>query len=478
MAVLAACAGLRLNGTQPVPNNVLLSQECHCQGHFDHAVVPGISHPDARCLQEAPSFTEMLDAQESLVNFQGGHVRQAAVALMARCRKRRDGGRLYWTLQLRGLAHEMRVQQVEKALLLCVPTWCRREATSAWIASQKLSFVAHHWQLQSSCGGLALPPRLGLPVETDEGLQHYVTALGGRHLSLSILPGAAGPVIYSSLPLHVPKPHFLEQPSRGVGAAVLFAGAWRFSERTALAIRRHLLQPLNAKVFAVSSGKGSLWLAFHGPPGEKLQSVRDLTLEELKGVIPPEALSLYEVLGSGALSPLRGIPGGFNLHALRKLQLVFKLVQGYEERRGRQFKWLIHSRLDLIWAANHPPLALMDRRIWTSPLLGAGDPHPNRFALNDWHAVVPRHMAPAFWKLWQLLLQGALPWTPHIEPPELLAGVLRVLELPLGEMDAVYCLEPRWHCHLPEELWAMRHVEAVKALDETQGFSQGFGGYQ
>eukprot|EP00913_Durusdinium_trenchii_P026377 g24750.t1 len=476
MAVLAACAGLRLNGTQPVPNNVLLSQECHCQGHFDHAVVPGISHPDARCLQEAPSFTEMLDAQESLVNFQGGHVRQAAVALMARCRKRR--GRLYWTLQLRGLAHEMRVQQVEKALLLCVPTWCRREATSAWIASQKLSFVAHHWQLQSSCGGLALPPRLGLPVETDEGLQHYVTALGGRHLSLSILPGAAGPVIYSSLPLHVPKPHFLEQPSRGVGAAVLFAGAWRFSERTALAIRRHLLQPLNAKVFAVSSGKGSLWLAFHGPPGEKLQSVRDLTLEELKGVIPPEALSLYEVLGSGALSPLRGIPGGFNLHALRKLQLVFKLVQGYEERRGRQFKWLIHSRLDLIWAANHPPLALMDRRIWTSPLLGAGDPHPNRFALNDWHAVVPRHMAPAFWKLWQLLLQGALPWTPHIEPPELLAGVLRVLELPLGEMDAVYCLEPRWHCHLPEELWAMRHVEAVKALDETQGFSQGFGGYQ
>jgi len=36
----------------------------------------------------------------------------------------------------------------------------------------------------------------------------------------------------------------------------------------------------------------------------------------------PKALNLYELLGSGALSPLRGIPGGFNLHSLRKLQYL------------------------------------------------------------------------------------------------------------------------------------------------------------
>lgn len=36
------------------------------------------------------------------------------------------------------------------------------------------------------------------------------------------------------------------------------------------------------------------------------------------------------------------------------------LPSGYEQRRGYQFEWLIHTRLDLIWAANHPPLTLMD----------------------------------------------------------------------------------------------------------------------
>ena len=57
-------------------------------------------------------------------------------------------------------------------------------------------------------------------------------------------------------------------------------------------------------------------------------------------------------------------------------------------------------------------------------------------------------MAPAYWLRWELMLQGSLPWTPHIEPGELLAGVLHVLELPLGEMDAVYCLEHcnKWSC--------------------------------
>ena len=140
------------------------------------------------------------------------------------------------------------------------------------------------------------------------------------------------------------------------------------------------------------------------------------------------------------------MPGGFNLHSLRKLQLVFELVKSYEKRRGYQFEWLIHSRLDMIWAAAHPPLALLDQRIWASPLLGAGDEHPNKFCLNDWHAAVPRRFA--YWLRWDLLLQGRLLWTPHIEPGELLAGVLHVLELPLGELDAVYCLEHcnKWSC--------------------------------
>ena len=452
---MACVPQLILNASQALPRSVLLSRECLCQGQFDHAVVPK-RHPHARCLREAKQGLEIVDAQQSLVNFQGSHVRRELVALMARCRQRRR--RLFYTLQLRGVANEMRIEQVQKALLLCVPKACDEETTRAWLSAALIGSSQLGHLEPAPCrgdGDLLLPPRLGLPSELDQGLHSYITSNGGN-LDLSFVVSEGLPLIYTNLELRVPGPSFLEpkptaRSQRRGGVAVLFAGSWRFAERTAGGIRRHLLQPLKALAFAVSSGAGrlearrKLGQLF---PLKGFGWVKDLSLEDLKSLIPPKARRLYEVLGSGALSPLRGMPGGFNLHSLRKLQLVFELVKSYEKRRGYQFQWLIHSRLDLIWAAAHPPLALLDQRIWVSPLLGAGDDHPNKFCLNDWHAVVPRRFAPAYWLRWDLLLQGLLPWTPHIEPGELLAGVLHVLELPLGELDAVYCLEHcnKWSC--------------------------------
>ena len=64
------------------------------------------------------------------------------------------------------------------------------------------------------------------------------------------------PFVYTTLELRVPGPSFLDppMPRRSRGLAVLFAGTWRFSERTAAGIQRHLLRPLKALAFAVSSG--------------------------------------------------------------------------------------------------------------------------------------------------------------------------------------------------------------------------------
>ena len=64
------------------------------------------------------------------------------------------------------------------------------------------------------------------------------------------------PLVYTTLELRVPGPSFLDPTPMTYrrGVAVLFAGAWRFSERTAAGIQRHLLRPLKALAFAVSSG--------------------------------------------------------------------------------------------------------------------------------------------------------------------------------------------------------------------------------
>ena len=105
---------LVLNASQALPPSTLLSRECLCQGPIDHAVVPR-RHPYVRCLQAArvgPGL-EMMNAEEALVNFQGSHVRRNLVALMARCRKRHR--RLFYTLELRGVAPAMRIEQVKKA---------------------------------------------------------------------------------------------------------------------------------------------------------------------------------------------------------------------------------------------------------------------------------------------------------------------------------------------------------------------------
>ncbi|CAE7362455.1 unnamed protein product, partial [Symbiodinium pilosum] len=100
----------------------------------------------------------------------------------------------------------------------------------------------------------------------------------------------------------------------------------------------------------------------------------------------------------------------------------------------------------MIWVANHPPLTLFNRsKIWTAPLLGArGWEHTNKFIKNDWHAIVPRHLANAYWGRWSLIRHGLAPWTPMSEPGELLAAVLAVLEVPTGQFDAIFCLE---NCH-------------------------------
>jgi hypothetical protein len=44
------------------------------------------------------------------------------------------------------------------------------------------------------------------------------------------------------------------------GVAVLFAGSWRYEERTLASLARHLVRPLSATVLcALSGGGGSGW---------------------------------------------------------------------------------------------------------------------------------------------------------------------------------------------------------------------------
>ncbi|CAJ1357186.1 unnamed protein product, partial [Effrenium voratum] len=178
-----ACGNvLVLNASQPL-QSVWLSNECLCQGHFDYAVVPR-RHADARCLQQARwKLPEAIDAQEALVNFAGGHVRQQLAESIVRCKKRR-GRRLFWTLKLIGLVKDFaRIDQVQKAFLLCVPRPCSADATSAWLAPAFFGADPPGPVEPFRCGGsqrVVLPPRLAIPMEADPGMRSYVLEATGQ----------------------------------------------------------------------------------------------------------------------------------------------------------------------------------------------------------------------------------------------------------------------------------------------------------
>lgn len=181
-----------------------------------------------------------------------------------------------------------------QAFLLCVPRACDEDVTSWWLSAALLAPSVLPQEEQSSCAGagnVMLPPRLGLPAELDQGLQDYIRASGAPDFGVSFVTGLScfqksefltwvsvykscfrqlegchcnanqvisegRPLVYTTLELRVPGPSFLDPTPMTYrrGVAVLFAGAWRFSERTAAGIQRHLLRPLKALAFAVSSG--------------------------------------------------------------------------------------------------------------------------------------------------------------------------------------------------------------------------------
>ncbi|CAE7197908.1 unnamed protein product [Symbiodinium sp. CCMP2592] len=460
---MACAAALVLNASQPLPPYPLKHECGECQVFYDRLVLPA-RHPSVRCLWKAQRQPiEAVDAAGAMASLQNGHVRKQLVQHMLRCRQR--SGRLFWSMKLRGLVTSLRPEQLMEAFLLCAPSPCSSADASAWLASTYLAGDSRTGAFrpaapQTSCAGngfLEVPPRLAFPAESQEAIANLLRETAPPPgMSPSIMshgPGhpLAGQISFFVAPGFSVAGREILEPTGGCqrGTAALFAGAWRFSERTAAGIHRHLLRPLHARAFAVTSGADRqdehrlrrLW-----PTLVSIKRVQDLSEKELRASIKPAALAIYEALGAGALSPLRGNPAGANLHSLRKLMIVLELAQDYEKQRGCRFQWLLHSRLDMIWVTNHPPLAFFDKsKIWTAPLWGArGVELDNRFIVNDWHAIVPRQMAKAYWGRWSLIQKGLAPWTPVSEPGELLASTLSLLQVPIGRFEAIFCLE---NCH-------------------------------
>lgn len=108
-------------------------------------------------------------------------------------------------------------------------------------------------------------------------------------------------------------------------------------------------------------------------------------------------------------SPVFGNPAGNTLQELHYQDRCMRMVKDHEGemRRGVLYEWVMFTRLEFTWLANHPPLSLLDHRYMWIP---TGE---DNGGINDRHWIAHRHDADVIFGRWPALLS-----------PEHLRGIL------------------------------------------------------
>ena len=108
--------------------------------------------------------------------------------------------------------------------------------------------------------------------------------------------------------------------------------------------------------------------------------------------------------------------GNIGLNVLRQeyaLSRCLRLSRAQEDSTGQLYDRIVHSRLEFIWVAPHPPVELLDRRCTWVP---DGEDYGG---LNDRHAVLSREHAATYHGRWEMILDGRV----MANNPNLRAGV-------------------------------------------------------
>ena len=105
--------------------------------------------------------------------------------------------------------------------------------------------------------------------------------------------------------------------------------------------------------------------------------------------------------GLNSFAPVLGNKRVSILREYHDYSRVLNLVEEEERAAGVNYSRIIFSRLEKAWLVPHPPLFLLDPRlVW----IGVYD----ALAVNDRHAVMPRHFADVYFRRFELLMSDTL----------------------------------------------------------------------
>ncbi|KAL3894681.1 MAG: hypothetical protein SGPRY_013741, partial [Prymnesium sp.] len=117
---------------------------------------------------------------------------------------------------------------------------------------------------------------------------------------------------------------------------------------------------------------------------------------------PYRCVDIY--LGNTIFAP---VLGSARLHVLRQLHDIRRCLSVISEdeaaRGGRSYERVVHSRLEFIWLAPHPPLQLLHSAATWIP---SGEDYYG--GINDRHAVLSRAAAEVYMRRWDMILNGGI----------------------------------------------------------------------
>ena len=205
------------------------------------------------------------------------------------------------------------------------------------------------------------------------------------------------------------------KPGSEVAACVL--GAPRNIRDTYTRLRVNVLLELEADAFAFipfaeTFDRKLEWkMKLLGPVVTAI-AVPDVDQEGMEarilGELQNEELARAALMAPGPWrAPVYGQMGS-SMWGYHMQDVCVRMVQAYEGQRGREYKWVVLLRSDMMWSHRHPPVSLMDPGFVYVPFGQDNSfynygPEPG---LNDRHAVVPRHLMRDYFGRWETLKTG------------------------------------------------------------------------
>jgi hypothetical protein len=113
-------------------------------------------------------------------------------------------------------------------------------------------------------------------------------------------------------------------------------------------------------------------------------------------------------MGNSIFAPVLGSPRLNVLRQLHDLHRCIELIHSHERRSASPYTHVLHSRMEYVWLAPHPPMSMFSVHQGRNGTVWVPRGEDYFGGLNDRHAVMSRRTAEIYFRRWDYILDGSV----------------------------------------------------------------------